>query len=400
MKKILLLSLLSFFALRSARAADALLVPPTTEAHAGRTLVLTVYVNNPTAEPYELIVPDGMRAEVASPAERRQLMAVVVGLDAGAKIPVAPMSFETVKVAVVLPDTLGGTVSLRMVDLRTNAVMFNVTPAAVIRNTPQAVKAIEVAVANKGDDVELTTDREVMRRHISSYEPIYFALGLRGGANARFQFSFKYLIIGPNSSEAQWWRSLYLGYTQTSLWDLSAPSKPFYDTSYKPTLFYYVESYKMKPAWLTRLGLQAGIQHESNGKGAGDSRSLNSVYLMPTAVWSLGGPWRLAFSPRFMTYAQKDENADLARYRGNIEYLLRFGQDKGFQVSALFRKGNSSGYGSSEFDLTWPMRIVPGVSKSAGGYFMIQYFNGWGESLLDYNVRRTDQLRFGYSLTR
>ena len=400
MKIFLLVSLFSVFALVPSRAADALLVPPTTEVHAGRTVVLTLYLNNPSSEPFELIVPADMHAEIASAEERRQLPVVAVDLAVGARVPVAPMSFATLKVAVVLPDTLGGTVSLRVADLRTNAVMFEVTPATVIRNSPQAVKATEEAVASKDTDVELMTDREVMRRHISSYEPIYFALGFRDGANARFQFSFKYLIIGPNTNEAQWWRSLYLGYTQTSLWDLSSPSKPFYDTSYKPTVFYYMEAYKTKPAWLSRLGLQAGLQHESNGKGATDSRSVNTAYVMPTLVWPLYGQWRLAFSPRFIAYGQKDENADLAKYRGNVEYLFRIGEDKGFQLSALLRKGNGSGYGSGEFDLTFPMRIVPGMSRSAGGYLLIQYFNGWGESLLDYNVRRRDQLRLGYTLTR
>jgi outer membrane phospholipase A len=278
--------------------------------------------------------------------------------------------------------------------------MFVVTPAAVVRVTPRAVQAAELAAENKGDDVDLATDRENIRRHISSYEPIYFEVGFNDGANARFQFSFKYLIIAPNNNDPEWWRSLYLGYTQTSLWELSAPSKPFYDTSYKPTVFYYHESFKVKPDWLTRLSLQAGVQHESNGKGATDSRSLNTAYVTPIAVWPMGGQWRLTVAPRFIAYADKGENVDLARYRGNVELLLRFRQDKGLQFSALLRKGNKSGYGSSQLDVTWPVRLVPGLSPNAGGYLQLQYFNGWGESLLDYNKRRPDQFRFGYTLVR
>jgi len=262
------------------------------------------------------------------------------------------------------------------------------------------VQAAEAAVANKGSDVDLSTDREHIRRHISSYEPIYFAVGFNGGLNAKFQFSFKYLLISPDNNDPEWWRCLYLGYTQTSLWDLASASKPFYDSSYKPTVFFYREALKTKPSWLSRLGLQIGAQHESNGKGGTDSRSLNTVYVTPILVRQLTPRWRLAVAPRVVAYVEKGENSDLARYRGNVELYVKVGEDKGLQVSGLLRKGNGTGYGSGQLDVTWPLRRVPGLSPEAGGYLQLQYFNGWGESLLDYNRRRPEEVRLGYTIVR
>ena len=34
------------------------------------------------------------------------------------------------------------------------------------------------------------------------------------------------------------------------------------------------------------------------------------------------------------------------------------------------------------------------------GYMFLQHFNGVGETLLDYNIKREAQLRFGFAIVR
>ena len=79
---------------------------------------------------------------------------------------------------------------------------------------------------------------------------------------------------------------------------------------------------------------------------------------------------------------------------------MTLGSGNGPQLTALLRKGDRSGYGSGELDFSYPLRKVWPFPDTAGGYLHIQYFNGWGETILDYNHRFRDELRFGLMLAR
>lgn len=387
-----------------AASPDLLLVPPGREVRAGELLELTVYVNNPSGGPFDVAIPPVLRAEFASGDRVRQIDVRPVGMALGAQLAIAPQSFTTLRFSVVVPADAAGTVSLRFTDLSTNPVMFVVLPGeALAPSQPSGLDRARGA-SNGGnlssDSLDLESERETVRRHVSIYEPTYFLLGPVGGWNARLQFSFKYRLLAPSGTDPRWWQSLYFGYTQTNIWDLKGTSKPFHDSSYRPTLFFFRDDFHLKPDWMTRLGLQAGIQHESNGQKALASRSLNTAYFSPSAIVPFGDRWRIWITPRFIGYVEKEENPDIDRYRGNVEWRIRVGRDQGLQFAATLRKGRSSGYGSGQFDFTVPLRMVPTARRSAAGYLHLQYFNGWGETLLDYNRREEDQVRIGYSLTR
>jgi RNA polymerase sigma factor (sigma-70 family) len=173
-----------------------------------------------------------------------------------------------------------------------------------------------------------------------------------------------------------------------------------------------------------RVAWQAGFQHESNGKGGGaapvppqgglvstagaarhpsDSRSFNSLYVAPKVHWTRADGLFTEAGFRASAYFQTDDNDDIARYRGYLEANFRAGFDRGLQV-AVQARGHPQGHGSFECNASWPANRTPllrfVLPETMGGYAQIQYFNGYGESLLDYDVRRKDQLRFGLMLVR
>jgi len=233
---------------------------------------------------------------------------------------------------------------------------------------------------------------------LSADEPMYFVVGGRDGLDARFQLSFKYRLFDPRSLPARLFAPLgqmYFGYTQTSLWDLSGNSKPFRDTSYRPSLF-----------WQGRIGenggtapafLRGGYAHESNGKDGDKSRSIDMLFLQPAWRNDFADGRTLFLAPRFYTYLDREDNPDIARYRGYADWILRYGDENGWLMSAKLRRG-TSGKGSGQIDLSYPLR-EPLFSR-VGGFLHFQVFTGYGETLLDYNVKRPPQFRIGFSIAR
>ncbi len=431
------LALLAAAPLPLGARVDLLLLPPPDTAAPVARPEFVLHLNNPTEFDDTMRFEREIIGEFAD-TDRQGEVRLVLADESQRRVEVPRMSRRTVVLRPASDLTgRGEFISFRLRAPTTNAVMFRPAPPPGANESAAAAAPVAasggVEVKRRGlmrRHLDLTTDIEQMRRHISGYDPIYFAVGWRERFNARFQFSFKYRPVdpGPDNWAADPLRTLlgkvHFAYTQTSLWDLESFSKPFYDSSYKPTLFaLHRLPVRSRSPWT--FSLQAGAQHESNGKGGGtapvparpglistanlarhpsDTRSLNTLYLLPRARWEERGETFFEAALRASAYFQADENPDIARYRGYAELTLRGGYVRGLQLSAQVR-GKVDGHGSVELNLTWPtsesplLRAFPLVD-TLGGYAQIQYFNGYGESLLDYDVRRKDQLRFGLMIVR
>ncbi|MBO9355614.1 phospholipase [Bordetella petrii] len=234
------------------------------------------------------------------------------------------------------------------------------------------------------------------RSALSEYEPMYFAVGTRGDTTARFQLSAKYrLFMPPSGRPATFGQNFYFGYTQTSLWDLDSDSMPFIDTSFNPSVFWMSDNLWRSPGQNWRLGLNTGAEHLSNGKDGDDSRSLNDVYVQPAIHYRFDSGSTLTFAPRIKAYfGVEEENADYADYAGHVDWNLRWAQDNGAVISAMYRQGASQRR-TTQLDFAWPLRRT---WLNMNGYLHLQYFNGYGETLLGYNQRNESQFRIGLSL--
>jgi outer membrane phospholipase A len=243
-----------------------------------------------------------------------------------------------------------------------------------------------------------TTQRTVGQR-LAVHEPIYFIAGTET-PEAKFQLSFKYrLATLQGTPERNSSHTLQFAYTQRSLWDTGSKSSPFYDTSYMPELMYQwvATAGERSTAGLSWLALQSGVRHESNGQADAASRSLNNLYLRSAFAMGPSDGWHVLVVPEVYGYiGGLSENPDLPQYRGY--FTLRAGVTRADRESLLLTliPGRDFSRGSRQLDFSIPVRIA---SIDFGAYLLVQYFDGYGESLLAY-TERSSALRIGFALVR
>ncbi len=190
---------------------------------------------------------------------------------------------------------------------------------------------------------------------------------------------------------------VFFGMTLISFWQVynDDVSKPFRETNYEPEVYYQ---------WQTDwdiLGYRfnqfnVGINHQSNGQSGLKSRSWNRLYA--TAIFSdvdsfyyLKTWYRLPEDEKeFELDPNGDDNPDITDFIGRME--LGYGFQLG-NVNVLSKLTNNLSFsknrGSVELNFTYPINDRYD--------WLLQYFNGYGDSLIDYN-RHQQRISLGIQL--
>nr|WP_243649134.1 phospholipase A [Luteibacter rhizovicinus] len=207
-------------------------------------------------------------------------------------------------------------------------------------------------------------------------------------AEMKFQLSLKTKVWQGVFGDAG---DLWVGYTQSSRWQVYNKdlSRPFRETNYEPeAMLVFNTNYEIL-GWTGKLA-GIGVAHQSNGRGDPLSRSWNRV------IANIGlerEGWTVMLRPwwRIPEDRKTDDNPDISNYMGRGEIqVVREWRSNEFALAARhsFRGGDES-HGSLRF--TWSFPIV----NNFRGY--LEVFNGYGESMIDYNHKAT-YLGLGVSL--
>jgi len=199
----------------------------------------------------------------------------------------------------------------------------------------------------------------------------------------KFQFSIKFPIADQLFGENG---SFYFGYTNLSLWQAynSSQSSPFRETNHEPELFIVVPNDWEIWGFKNKLNM-IGIVHQSNGQSGSLSRSWNRIYA--EFIFEQRN-YYLSFKPWLRIKERgDDDNPDIEHFMGHAEFRVVYATGRHTLGLMLRNNFHADNKGAVELNYSFPM--------SRRAKWFIQYFEGYGESLIDYNARAR---RFGIGI--
>ena len=183
-------------------------------------------------------------------------------------------------------------------------------------------------------------------------------------------------------------REIYsVAYTQKSFWQSYSESAFFRESNYNPEFFVTFPTSEIGDGRLLK-GIRVGVAHESNGRGSENERSWNylnaslffqyDILLAELKLWT-----RLP--------DVKDYNPELIDTMGHGHLKIIIPYKK--HILDLKIRDNFDSRGSTEFNYTYPM------SNKDDLFFYMKFFNGYGESLIDYD-NHVKKVGIGFSISR
>lgn len=185
--------------------------------------------------------------------------------------------------------------------------------------------------------------------------------------------------------------SVWFGYSQQSYWQVfnNDLSRPFRATDHEPEITYiFPIDMALGKGWRLRY-VGASANHQSSGQSLPLSRSWNRAYLMTGMEldnrWSVNARlWK-----RLPEGAASDDNPGINDSLGRGELSAFWNMDKDNTLGLTLRSSlSSSRRGSAR--LEWLQTLGTGLGGGKSNLRLhTQLFSGYGDSMVDFNRKRT-----------
>lgn len=202
----------------------------------------------------------------------------------------------------------------------------------------------------------------------------------------QFQLSFKVPLAKNLFYDGL---DIYAAYTNRSFWQFfdDEDSIPFRETNHEPELWAELQTninfldYNMNKVLI-------GVNHQSNGQSGELSRGWNRLFVQ--GFFEKGNSYA-SFKTwqRFKQQDEFDNSFEYAKYIGDFELELGHRFNKSTYGITYRNRYKFTKYGGVQLDYTYPL------SKKIKGY--IQWFSGYGDSLIDMDFR-TNKIGIGIVL--
>lgn len=177
---------------------------------------------------------------------------------------------------------------------------------------------------------------------------------------------------------------LFIQYTQKAFWNVFQESLPMRDLNFNPGIglgHLIIRHNKFIGKGYLML------EHESNGKDSTASRSWNRISMAADVV--LTKNWEVQFQT-WIPIVDGKYNKDLLKYKGIFQMAGNFRTDnRRFNCALILTKRKTWWSFNTQVELSYKF------NNNENQYFFLQYYNGYGENLLEYNKFKS-MLRIGF----
>lgn len=216
--------------------------------------------------------------------------------------------------------------------------------------------------------------------YFTLYKDNYFTVGTtvghkptRRNSDVKFQISIAQRLT---KATLPWNTFLFLMYTQKTFWNVFEKSMPMRDMNFNPGIG-LSKPFFGKGRYLGKLTLL--VEHESNGRDGKASRSWNRISFSGSTIVD---EWLMVHAKLWIPIIDGENNRDILNYCGIAQGGIAVttpNKNLGWALTMVKRKGWNLNF-NTIFEFNWRL------SSKENQYFFVQYYNGYGESLLDYNV--------------
>lgn len=195
---------------------------------------------------------------------------------------------------------------------------------------------------------------------------------------AKFQLSLKTKIFHNMFNGHM---DLWMGYSQTAYWQIynKKLSRPFRELNYQPEI---ILNFPVKFPFLgfNAKMFGASLIHESNGRSDPISRSWNRLALH--AGFERNN-WQVILKPWLRLGSKVDNNENISDFigRGEANAVYDWGRQRFRAIARHSLNFGDKSRGSIQFNWSFP------IFENFNGH--LQFFDGYGETLIDYNHRQT-----------
>ena len=211
------------------------------------------------------------------------------------------------------------------------------------------------------------------------YKDNYFTVGTDPtrkptalNSDVKFQISFMFRLT---EATLPWNSFLFVMYTQKTFWNVFQESLPMRDINFNPGIG-WTKPFFAKDRYVGKMTIL--LEHESNGRDGDASRSWNKVSLCASTMVD---EWLMVHAKYWIPIIDGGNNKDILKYSGIFQggFVVNTpNKEWSWGLTWVKRKGWNFNF-NTVWEMSW--RVYDKMNLN----LYLQYYNGYGENLLDYN---------------